>query len=68
MSETPGWMLELRAGQDLVTSLRARGLTLRLVDGQPRIGPAELVDEEVRALLADHRSELLVALRWERPA
>lgn len=63
----PDWMVELRAGQEILADLRGRGLTLRLVDGQPRVGPAELVDDETRALLAGHREAVLCALRWEKP-
>jgi len=67
MSELPPWMQQLRAGQAIVADLRSRGLALRLEDGQPRVGPRELVDDDIRELLVTHREAVLVALRWERP-
>jgi DNA polymerase I-like protein with 3'-5' exonuclease and polymerase domains len=55
-------------GRDIVAALADRGISLRLgEDGRPLVGPAELIDEADRALLAGHRDAVLAALRIKEP-
>ena len=51
-------------GRDIVAALGDRGITVRLAeDGTIWAGPANLIDEADRALLAAHRGEVLADLR-----
>jgi len=51
-------------GRDIVAALADRGITVRLAeDGTIWAGPANLIDEADRALLAAHRGEVLADLR-----
>src|SRR5689334_12881196 len=53
----------ITAGRDILAALADRGITVRLGDdGKLRGGPAELIDEADRALLAANREAVLVAL------
>jgi hypothetical protein len=54
------------AGCEVLSALRARGITVRLNgDGRPQVGPAELVDEADLALLRGHRDAAIAALASE---
>jgi DNA polymerase-1 len=60
--------MSIADGRDLLASLAARGITVRLTDdGKLRAGPADAIDDADRALLAAHRDALLAALRAEAP-
>jgi hypothetical protein len=53
-------------GRALLAAMRARGLAVRLVDGdRVAVAPRGAVDEDLRAAVSQHRAELLAALRAE---
>jgi len=52
------------AGRDVLAALARRGITVRLgEEGRLWAGPAELIDETDRALLTEHREDVVAALR-----
>jgi hypothetical protein len=49
----------------LVSSLRDRGVTLRVVGGRLQARPVESLTADVRATIREHKAELLAALAAE---
>lgn len=46
---------------DLFPTMAAAGVTIRVVDGGLRAGPAERLTDELRAAIREHRERLLAA-------
>lgn len=56
---------EMSEGAQILAELRSRGLTLRLVDDKPVVGPAGRLDDADRYLLTEHKAAIVAALRAE---